>query len=164
MRRYAFEGIHILDFTWYGVGPVTTKYLADNGAEVIRIESAARLDGLRMAPPWKDAKPGVNNSQFFASYNTSKKGITLDMRKPCVQGDIFASPRLAEGHHRQFDNALLEDSKAIIVAGVVDCNYLPPARGWLQSLQSVEHARQGMRAVQGCKEDSYSRHDRTVSL
>jgi benzylsuccinate CoA-transferase BbsF subunit len=82
MRRYAFDGIHVLDFTWYGVGPVTTKYLADNGADLIRIESSARLDGLRLAPPWKDAKPGVNNSQFFASYNTSKKGITLDMSKP----------------------------------------------------------------------------------
>jgi crotonobetainyl-CoA:carnitine CoA-transferase CaiB-like acyl-CoA transferase len=82
MRRYAFEGIHVLDFTWYGVGPVTTKYLADNGADVIRIESAARPDGLRLAPPWKDGKPGIDNSQFFASYNTSKMGITLDMSKP----------------------------------------------------------------------------------
>jgi len=88
MRRYAFEGIHILDFTWYGVGPTTTKYLADNGADVIRIESGARLDGLRLAPPWKDAKPGVNSSQFFASYNTSKKGITLDMTKPKAR-EIF---------------------------------------------------------------------------
>jgi benzylsuccinate CoA-transferase BbsF subunit len=88
MRRYAFEGIHVLDFTWYGVGPVTTKYLADNGADVIRIESSARLDGLRLAPPWKDGKPGINNSQFFASYNTSKKGITLDMRKPKAR-EIF---------------------------------------------------------------------------
>lgn len=88
MRRYAFEGIKLLDFTWYGVGPVTTKYLADNGADVIRIESAARLDGLRQAPPWKDAKPGINNSQFFASYNTSKKGITLDMSKPRAR-EIF---------------------------------------------------------------------------
>jgi benzylsuccinate CoA-transferase BbsF subunit len=82
MRRYAFEGIHVLDFTWYGVGPLTTKYLADNGADLIRVESSARLDGLRLAPPWKDAKPGVNSSQFFASYNTSKKGITLNMSKP----------------------------------------------------------------------------------
>jgi len=88
MRRYAFEGIHVLDFTWYGVGPVTTKYLADNGADLIRIESSARLDGLRLAPPWKDAKPGVNNSQFFASYNTSKKGITLDMSRPKAR-EIF---------------------------------------------------------------------------
>jgi benzylsuccinate CoA-transferase BbsF subunit len=82
MSRYAFEGIHVLDFTWYAVGPVTVKYLADNGADVIRIESNARLDGLRMAPPWKDGKPGINQSQFFASYNTSKKGLTLDLSKP----------------------------------------------------------------------------------
>jgi len=88
MRRYAFEGIHVLDFTWYGVGPVTVKYLADNGADVIRIESHARLDGLRQAPPWKDAKPGIDNSQFFASYNTSKKGVTLDMSNPRAR-EIF---------------------------------------------------------------------------
>jgi crotonobetainyl-CoA:carnitine CoA-transferase CaiB-like acyl-CoA transferase len=82
MGRFALEGIKILDFAWVGVGPITTKYFADNGAEVIRVESAARLDVLRIAPPWKDARPGVNSSQFFASYNTSKKGITLDLSKP----------------------------------------------------------------------------------
>jgi benzylsuccinate CoA-transferase BbsF subunit len=88
MRRYAFEGIHVLDFTWYGVGPVTVKYLADNGADVIRVESRARPDGLRHAPPWKDGRPGIDNSQFFASYNTSKKSITLDMSKPQAR-EIF---------------------------------------------------------------------------
>jgi crotonobetainyl-CoA:carnitine CoA-transferase CaiB-like acyl-CoA transferase len=82
MGRFAFEGVKILDFAWVGVGPITTKYFADNGAEVIRVESAARLDVLRIAPPWKDARPGINSSQFFASYNTSKKGITLDLSKP----------------------------------------------------------------------------------
>lgn len=81
-RRYAFEGVHVLDFAWVGVGPITTKYLADNGADVIRVESASRLDVLRIAPPWKDGQPGPNQSQFFASYNTSKKGITLDLAKP----------------------------------------------------------------------------------
>src|SRR5271163_4747336 len=83
MSRYAFEGIHVLDFTWVGVGPITTKYLADNGADVIRIESARHIDILRVAPPWKDGQPSsINASQFFASYNTSKKGITLDLAKP----------------------------------------------------------------------------------
>ena len=88
MSRLPFAGIHVLDFTWYAVGPVTTKYLADYGADVVRIESAARLDGLRLAPPWKDAHPGVNNSQFFASYNTSKRGLTLDMGQPRAR-EIF---------------------------------------------------------------------------
>ncbi len=82
MRRYAFEGIHVLDFSWVGVGPITTKYLADNGADVIRVESMSRPDVLRIAPPWKDGMPGIDNSQFFASYNTSKRGISLDLSKP----------------------------------------------------------------------------------
>ncbi len=82
MSRFALEGVHVLDFAWVGVGPITTKYFADNGADVIRIESAARPDVLRIGPPWKDAMPGINNSQFFASFNTSKKGITLDLSKP----------------------------------------------------------------------------------
>ncbi|MGH7815029.1 MAG: CaiB/BaiF CoA transferase family protein [Candidatus Binataceae bacterium] len=82
MSRFALEGVHVLDFAWVGVGPIATKYLADNGAEVIRVESAARPDVLRIGPPWKDATPGINQSQFFASYNTSKKSITLDLGKP----------------------------------------------------------------------------------
>jgi len=83
MARFALEGTHVLDFTWVGVGPITTKYLADNGADVIRIESAHHIDILRVAPPWKDGQPSsINSSQFFASYNTSKKGITLDLAKP----------------------------------------------------------------------------------
>jgi len=79
---YALEGIKVLDFAWVGVGPITTKYLADNGAEVIRVESAAKLDVLRLGPPWKDGQPGINRSQFYASYNTSKRGITLNLGKP----------------------------------------------------------------------------------
>ena len=101
MRRFAFEGIHVLDFTWYGVGPVTTKYLADNGADVIRIESAARLDGLRLAPPWKDGKPGIDNSQFFASYNTSKMGITLDMSKPKARESFPAAAAVGRRRERE---------------------------------------------------------------
>ena len=82
MSRYVFEAVHVLDFSWVGVGPIVTKYLADNGAEVIRIESAARPDVLRIAPPWKDGLPGINYSQFFASFNTSKKSVTLDLNQP----------------------------------------------------------------------------------
>src|SRR5271163_1472419 len=82
MAVHALGGIHVLDFTWVAVGPITSRYLADNGADVIRIESSTHLDPLRFAPPWQDAKFGINNSQFFADYNTSKKGITLNLSQP----------------------------------------------------------------------------------
>jgi hypothetical protein len=55
--------------------------------------------------------------------------LALDMCKPGVQGDILASPRLADGQQRQFASPLPENSKATIVAAIVDCNYLPSTRG-----------------------------------
>jgi crotonobetainyl-CoA:carnitine CoA-transferase CaiB-like acyl-CoA transferase len=81
-KKMAFEGLKVLDFTWVGVGPITTKYLADNGAEVIHVESVTRPDVLRTAPPFKDGEPGFNRSQFPASYNTSKHGLGLNLTKP----------------------------------------------------------------------------------
>lgn len=78
----ALEGLKVLDFTWVAVGPITIKYLADNGATVVRVESAIRRDDLRGAPPYKDGAPGINNSQFPANYNTSKYGLGLNMGKP----------------------------------------------------------------------------------
>ena len=35
-----------------------------------------------MAPPFKDGTPGINRSQFPASYNTSKLGLGLNMARP----------------------------------------------------------------------------------
>jgi benzylsuccinate CoA-transferase BbsF subunit len=80
--RQPFAGLRVVDFTWYGVGPITTKYLADHGAEVIKIESMARPDLLRWAPPWRNATSDINMSQFFAMYNTNKLGISLDLNQP----------------------------------------------------------------------------------
>ena len=74
--------LKVLDLSWVGVGPITVKYLADHGATVIRVESHARLDVVRLGPPWHDAKPGIERSQFYASYNTSKYGLALDLGKP----------------------------------------------------------------------------------
>ena len=77
-----FNGLRVLDFTWVGVGPITIKHLADFGADVIRIESVSRPDVLRNAAPFKDGVAGINRSQFSASYNTSKRGLGLNLASP----------------------------------------------------------------------------------
>ena len=77
-----FDGIRVLDFTWVGVGPITTKHLADFGADVIRVESVSRPDVLRNGAPFKDAEPGINRSQFSANYNSSKRGLGLNLALP----------------------------------------------------------------------------------
>ena len=77
-----FEGIIVTDFSWVGVGPISTKYLADHGATVFRVESENRPDVLRGNGPFKDMEPGLDRSQFFGDFNTSKQSLTLDMKHP----------------------------------------------------------------------------------
>ena len=74
------EGLKVADFSWVGVGPITAKALADHGATVVRIESGGRLDPLRVNGPFKDQIFGENMSQFFATFNTSKLSIDVDLK------------------------------------------------------------------------------------
>lgn len=79
MTNLPLEGIRIIDFTWVGAGPYTTKMLADAGAEVIKIESGKRPDILRLTPPFKDKVKGLNRSGYFSNRNTGKKSFQIDM-------------------------------------------------------------------------------------
>jgi benzylsuccinate CoA-transferase BbsF subunit len=81
-KRRIFEGLKIADFTWLGVGPIAMKFMADMGATVIHIESYTRPDLCRVSAPYKDWEPGINRSAFFAVYNDSKYGITLNLKMP----------------------------------------------------------------------------------
>lgn len=77
-----FEGVRVADFSWVAAGPWITKYLAQHGAEVIRIESSTRLDQTRGIAPFKDNIPGPNRAAQFAKYNNDKYGITLNLKQP----------------------------------------------------------------------------------
>ena len=75
-----FEGVRVADFSWVGVGPISSKYLADHGATVIRVESEGRPDVLRGGVPFKDNERGWNRSHFYGDFNTSKRSLTLNMK------------------------------------------------------------------------------------
>jgi len=78
----SLEGIKIADFSWSIVGPLTTRYLADHWATVVRVESRTSVDVLRLTMPFKDNTPGVDRGSYFCNYNVNKYGITLDLGKP----------------------------------------------------------------------------------
>jgi crotonobetainyl-CoA:carnitine CoA-transferase CaiB-like acyl-CoA transferase len=61
---------------------MTTKYLAEHGATVVRVESAKRPESLRRAAPYGGGVSGINRSGYFGNYNANKYGLTLDMRHP----------------------------------------------------------------------------------
>lgn len=82
MTRKPLEDILIVDFCWVGAGSYTTKLLADQGADVIKIESSTRVDGIRLSGPFAGGVPGVNRSGYFADRNTSKRSCTINMKTP----------------------------------------------------------------------------------
>ncbi len=75
------DGIRILDWTQFQLGPVAGEILGDLGAEVIKIEHPVSGDGgrgmMRVLGILTGAKGGRN--YFFETFNRNKKGITLDL-------------------------------------------------------------------------------------
>jgi benzylsuccinate CoA-transferase BbsF subunit len=81
-RQGPLSGIRVTDFTWAWAGPHGTLLLAMLGAEVIKIESHARLDHARVHSLAAGAvSSGVDESPFFNDLNLGKLSITLDLRK-----------------------------------------------------------------------------------
>ncbi|MEQ1887806.1 MAG: CoA transferase [Alphaproteobacteria bacterium] len=72
-------GVRVLAVEQYGAGPFGTMFLADQGAEVIKIENPN--DGGDMARHVGPHFFGPGDSQFFHSFNRNKKSLTLDLSR-----------------------------------------------------------------------------------
>lgn len=72
-------GTRILSAEQYGAGPFASLYMANMGAEVIKIESPALGgDSSRASGPHF---LGKGDSHFFQTFNLGKKSLTLDLRQ-----------------------------------------------------------------------------------
>ena len=77
------SGVTVLDLTAFWAGPACTHQLATLGADVIKVESPFRPDGMRFAtvrpptePDWMEYGP------TFHGTNPGKRSITIDFSKP----------------------------------------------------------------------------------
>jgi len=80
-NKLPFEGIRIVDFGWVWAGTVLGHIMADHGAEVIKIESRKRLDGLRLGRVF-ELGDTLELNPAFHNNNRSKMSITLDWASP----------------------------------------------------------------------------------
>jgi benzylsuccinate CoA-transferase BbsF subunit len=77
----ALGDIRIIDFGQGAIDPICTSYLADFGAEVIKIESYNQPDFVRQNIYYNEDKPSLENIQF-SRYNQNKMGILLNLKHP----------------------------------------------------------------------------------
>jgi crotonobetainyl-CoA:carnitine CoA-transferase CaiB-like acyl-CoA transferase len=74
------SGIRILSVEQFGAAPYGSMFLADLGAEVIKVENAAiGGDPARKTGPYF---LGQADSEYFQTWNMNKKSVTLDLRSP----------------------------------------------------------------------------------
>ena len=79
----ALSDLRVLDLTDIK-GALCAKLFGDMGADVIKIEPPGG-DAMRSIGPFVDNQPHRDRSLLYWFYNTSKRGVTLDLQKPVGQ-------------------------------------------------------------------------------
>lgn len=84
-------GVRILAFTQFLLGPAACQYLADMGADVIKVEPPGR-------GAWERSWAGADTfaegvSAFFLAYNRNLRSVTLNLKSA---GGVEAARKLAE--------------------------------------------------------------------
>ncbi len=91
-------GVRIVAVEQYGAGPYATLYLADMGAEVIKIEDPGMGGDIgRYVPPGQSG----TDSLFFESFNRGKRSLALDLKST---GGRAVLERLVGESHAVFNN------------------------------------------------------------
>ena len=103
------EGIHVLDLSWVMVGPASGRYLADLGADVIKVESSRRIDPVRTLGPFKDGQYGPERSVSYHNLNAGKRCITLDIRTPQGRELVLRLAQWADVILESFTPGVLDD-------------------------------------------------------
>ena len=99
MAALPLAGLRILAVEQYGAGPAGSVYLADLGAEVIKVENLREAGdvGREVGPHFF----GPGDSQFFQTFNRNKRSIALDLRS---DGGRTVFRDLARGADGVLDN------------------------------------------------------------
>ncbi|MEG1774417.1 MAG: CoA transferase, partial [Oscillospiraceae bacterium] len=74
------KGVKVLGLEQQVAGPTCTMMLADQGADVIKVERPGSGDTAREMAPYLKNEKGEVQSGYFARFNRSKKSLTLDMQ------------------------------------------------------------------------------------
>jgi crotonobetainyl-CoA:carnitine CoA-transferase CaiB-like acyl-CoA transferase len=140
-RNQPLKGIRVLDFCWAIAGPLTTRLLADLGADVIKVESAYRLDPIRTIGVQPPGEVSWNTNGQFNDCNVNKRAMCLNLNTPegveialrlAATADVVTSnytPDRLDRWGLGYD-ALREVNPDIILANLAVMGTSGPHAGW----------------------------------
>jgi crotonobetainyl-CoA:carnitine CoA-transferase CaiB-like acyl-CoA transferase len=160
--KLPLDGIRVLDLTRAYAGTTATLYLADLGAEVIKVEAAGRPDIPTRQINFAENDPGDvpwERAAYFHRLNNGKLDITLDLTKPAgidlfkrlvVECDVVAEnylPTTMEKFGLQYD-VLREINPKLIMVSMSGFGATKPRRHWASYYPGME-AMSGMTSISG---------------
>jgi crotonobetainyl-CoA:carnitine CoA-transferase CaiB-like acyl-CoA transferase len=123
-----FTGLRVIDLTMFWAGPFVAHFLATLGADVIKVESIQRPDGIRFA---STQQPGAERwwewCAMFHGMNAGKRGVTLDLSRPrglelvralIARSDVVVenfSPRVLDNLGLRYDDLARENPGLVMV-------------------------------------------------
>ena len=85
-------GLRVLTLEQFGAGPYGTMFLAELGAEVIKVE-APDGDPSRQVGPYR---LGQDDSEYFQAWNLGKKSVTLDLKSEAGRAQFESLVKTAD--------------------------------------------------------------------
>lgn len=81
-RSSAWRGARLLELGSGAAGPIATRFFAEHGATVVKVESRSRPDFLRVYALGPQNPHGLEGSPLFDCLNTGKRSLTLNLKHP----------------------------------------------------------------------------------
>jgi crotonobetainyl-CoA:carnitine CoA-transferase CaiB-like acyl-CoA transferase len=78
----AFEKTRIVEFGSGAAGPIASRFLVEQGATVVRVESRSRPEFLRMMAVAAGSPHGVEGDPIFNAFNVGKCSVALNLKHP----------------------------------------------------------------------------------
>ena len=108
----ALEGVRIIDLTQWMYGSLGTRYLADMGADVIKVESlegdpSRDLEAVRRRT--QRALPSCEWNYYFECNNRNKRGLALDLTAKEGRQILYKLVETADAFATTYDTSTLQE-------------------------------------------------------